>query len=91
MAKKRHGGLGRGLDALIPQARRVEPENNASGVSTIAPPDTAPQTSRIRASPPPKDDASFAAVSRSKPVKSSKESKTACEQLKPCLNKANAF
>lgn len=31
MAKKRHGGLGRGLDALIPQARRVEPENNASG------------------------------------------------------------
>lgn len=31
MAKKRHGGLGRGLDALIPQTRRVEPENNASG------------------------------------------------------------
>ena len=26
MAKRRHGGLGRGLDALIPQARPQQPE-----------------------------------------------------------------
>ena len=31
MARKHHGGLGRGLDALIPQARRSDPLQNDSG------------------------------------------------------------
>ena len=49
--------------------------------STIAAALTVPQTSRSRASPPPKEEASRAEVSMSRPVTSVKAQNTAWAQL----------
>ena len=54
-------------------------------------PQAAPQVSRIRPIPPPKDADIFKACSRVKPYLSAKAPTTACEQLKPSLNNSTAF